>query len=164
MSSENSSMVCEICGARATNLRRGRCWICYVRWAESRPVGFGAACAICNDRRRENLRLVEFQGAWNSMCHNCGSKALKLRPMPKSLEGVKQRLSRDRRWSDRRDELEDDLLLNKERRVGERRALPDAPGMEWMDADDLIIEIIEMPDAEDLPVEATTIAMAQFEV
>jgi len=98
------------------------------------------------------------------MCHNCGAKALKLSPIPKSVEGVKQILSRDRRWNDRREDRDDPRFARKERRVGERRALPDAPGMEWMDADDLIIEIIEMPDVEDLPSEATTISMAQFEV
>ena len=55
--SHNSA--CEVCGAQVATLRRGRCWICYVRWADARPVGLGAKCAICSDRRRENLRMVE---------------------------------------------------------------------------------------------------------
>jgi hypothetical protein len=39
-SAEAVLMVAE---AGVTELRRGRCWGCYMRWAESRPVGRGAA-------------------------------------------------------------------------------------------------------------------------
>lgn len=118
-----NSMTCEVCGAHVNQLRRGRCWICYIRWAESRPVGFGASCVICNDRRRDNLRLVEFHGAWIPMCHNCGTRALRLSPMPGSLEGLRQRLNRDRRWNDRRRELPDPRDERNERRQDERRAI-----------------------------------------
>lgn len=138
-------LVCEVCGARVSNLRRGRCWICYIRWAETRPVGSGAACVVCNDRRLDNLRLMEFQNAWVPMCHNCGTRALKLSPMPHSIEGLRQRLNRDRRWSDRRGFLPEARLSRRERRVGERRAeaLPEGEGV--YDIDELIIEI-ELPE------------------
>src|SRR5437868_3971187 len=54
-----ATVACGVCGARVTELRRGRCWGCYTRWGESRPVGKGAACAICHERRRSELRLME---------------------------------------------------------------------------------------------------------
>jgi hypothetical protein len=153
----NPSLVCEVCGARVFTLRRGRCWICYVRWAESRPVGLGAACVICNDRRQDNLRMVEFQGSWMPMCHNCGTKSLRLTPMPHSLEGVKERLVRDRRWSDRRHEKPDYRLLPKERRVGERRVSMEELGIDWVDAGDLIIEVIDVSETDEAACEATRI-------
>jgi len=152
------SLVCEVCGARVATLRRGRCWICYVRWAEARPVGIGASCCICGERRRDNLRAVEFQGWWMPMCHNCGSRALALSPMPPTIEALRQRLARDRRWTDRRLGRNDHRLMQVERRVGERRAMPlDARGV-WLDAEDLIVEIIESdPSDEPEAAEATRI-------
>ena len=149
----NPSQVCEVCGARAATLRRGRCWICYVRWADDRPVGLGASCAVCYDRRRENLRLIEFQGAWLPMCHNCSAKTLRLSPVPRSIDGVRQRLSRDRRWKSRRQRRKDHRIFAFERRDDEWRR-PREPDSEWLDAEDLIVEI---QDAEDLPTEATSI-------
>jgi hypothetical protein len=154
---EHPTLVCEVCGARVATLRRGRCWICYVRWAETRPVGNGAACLVCGDRRRDNLRLVEFQGSWIPMCHNCGTRAMRLTPMPGSVEGIRERLSRDRRQTDRRAESADDRIIKKERRVGERRLPPDVSGTEWPDAADLIVEIIELRDGDEPPAEATRI-------
>lgn len=140
--SASSSLTCEVCGARVASLRRGRCWICYIRWAESRPVGLGASCVVCGERRRHNLRLVEFQGAWVPMCHNCGTRALRLSPMPRSLVGLRQQLARDRRWAERRGGRADIRPLPRERRVGERRrALAATPGDQWLDAEDLVIEV-----------------------
>lgn len=149
--------VCEVCGARVATLRRGRCWICYVRWADARPVGLGASCAICFDRRRDNLRMVEFQGSWTPMCHNCSSKALQLTPMPRTLEGVRQRLCRDRRWRERRVGKKDHRIFAIERRRDARRDAPRDETSEWLDAEDLIIE---MREAENLE-EATRITLAE---
>jgi hypothetical protein len=147
--SPSPSLVCEVCGARVVTLRRGRCWICYVRWAESRPVGIGAACAVCGERRRDHLRSVEFQGSWTAMCHNCGTRAVSLTPMPPTIEALRQRLNRDRRWSERRLDRKDHRLMPIERRVGERRALVVDPRAEWYDAEDLIVEIVEVFDADE---------------
>ena len=134
--------VCDVCGARVATLRRGRCWICYVRWTDARPVGLGASCAVCNDRRRENLRMVEFQGSWRPMCHNCAGKLLQLAPTPRSIEAVRERLSRDRRWRERRTGKKDHRIFAVERRQGHRRDLRDSE-VEWLDAEDLIVEMIE---------------------
>jgi len=153
----NPSLVCEVCGARVATLRRGRCWICYVRWSEARPAGLGASCAICGERRRDNLRQVELQGAWTPMCHNCGTRALRLSPMPTSVEAIRQRLARDRRWTDRRDGHLDSRIMHKERRVGERRLSPEEARAEWLDAEDLVIEVIELKEDEPAAVEATRI-------
>jgi hypothetical protein len=128
-----------------------------VRWAETRPVGSGAVCLICGERRRENLRLVEYQGSWIPMCHNCGTRAMRLTPMPPSLEAIRRSLGRERRWADRREGRSDSRILQKERRVGERRLTSTAQPGEWLDAADLVIEIIELEDPEAACAEATRI-------
>jgi hypothetical protein len=93
---------CSVCGARVVDLRRGRCFGCYSRWTESRPVGLGAACAVCNDRRRDNLRQVELLGAWVPMCGNCTVRTMRLDPMPRTVDGIRHELARERRRGDRR--------------------------------------------------------------
>lgn len=159
MNESHEIHTCEVCGARVNHLRRGRCWICYIRWAEARQVGLGAACVICNDRRHENLRLVEFRNAWLPMCHNCGAKAMRITPMPHSIEGLRQRLCRDRRWNDRRGEMPEAREdANREQRVGERRAIDNVELPREFSADELIIEIIEAEDAQGAVSEATCIA------
>lgn len=143
MQSTQSHLICEMCGARVATLRRGRCWVCYIRWAESRPVGQGASCVVCNDRRRENLRMVEFHRTWLAMCHNCGTNAYRLSPLPRTIEGLRQRLSRDRRWQQRRDDAEETRARPKERRNLDRRVIGRGAMDEWEDAEQLIIEICE---------------------
>src|SRR4051812_6471657 len=60
---------CEVCSARVGELRRGRCWGCYLRWSEARPVGAGAACVLCNERRHDHLRITEILERSHPMCH-----------------------------------------------------------------------------------------------
>ena len=146
--------LCEVCGAQVDTLRRGRCWACYVRWADARPVGLGARCSVCVDRRHENLKMVEFQGTWLPMCHNCAGKTFQLTPMPRSIEGVKQRLCRDRRWRERRIGMKDHRIFAVDRRQAPRRA-DRAPDIEWLDAEELIVET---RDEVDRPAESTRIA------
>ncbi len=129
---------CEVCGAKVSTLRRGRCWGCYQKWQEAQPVGVGARCVICGERRRENLQRVELFGKWLPMCHICAVRTMRLSPLPRSLEGIRQRLERDRRFGDRRSGRADSRLIHKERRVGERRAVP-------VEDDDVL-------DIEDLPI------------
>lgn len=114
---------CDVCGARVHDLRRGRCFACYGRWVDSRPVGIGAACAVCNDRRQDNLRLVEILGAWMPMCFNCAGRTTRLVVVPRTLDGIRQRLRRDRRRDDRRLGLPDKRELKMERRGLERRSV-----------------------------------------
>jgi len=134
---------CEACGASVTSLRRGRCSICYLRWTEERPVGRGATCVICAERRRDYLKNVEFQRRWLTMCHSCSARAFKLSPLPATLETLRSVLARDRRSADRRQGQGDARLFRRERRVGERRAPPVGTVDEWIDAEELIIEIID---------------------
>ncbi|MFH1129810.1 MAG: hypothetical protein V1754_00650 [Pseudomonadota bacterium] len=140
----SSTLRCEACGAKVTSLRRGRCPICYLRWVETRSVGVGANCAVCGEQRRDNLRLVEFQGCWLPMCHTCSNRAFRLYPVPRTLEGLKEVLARDRRWSERRKGKRDNRITQNERRRGERRLPLRDPEAEWMKADDLIVETIEL--------------------
>jgi hypothetical protein len=153
---EDRIYTCEVCGAKAAALRRGRCWVCYVRWADGRPAGAGASCVVCDERRQENLRMVELQGSWTPMCHNCATKSFRLSPMPRTVEGIKQQLSRDRRWADRRKGRPDHRIFAVERRNDERRE--ELRDVEWLDAEDLIIESFEVdepkPPAEDVRIGA----------
>ena len=153
------SLCCEVCGARVTALRRGRCALCYLRWAENRPVGFGATCLVCGERRRDHLRLVEFRRAWLSMCHACATRLFKLHPLPGTLSGLRESLSRDRRlWENRRADEEDLRLSSHERRHGDRRIpLLDADAIldeeACFDAEELVIEIL---DGAELGIEEPT--------
>jgi hypothetical protein len=142
-----------------TALRRGRCALCYLRWAENRPVGFGATCLVCGERRRDHLRLVEFRRCWLSMCHSCATRLFTLQPLPGTLAGLREGLARDRRrTAERRGDEEDLRLTNQERRRGDRRIpLVDVEPLlddeACIDAEELIIEIL---DAAELGAEEPT--------
>lgn len=114
-------MKCDVCGAKVKELRRGRCWGCYSRWVESRPVGLGACCTLCGDRRRENLKSVELLGAWMPACHNCAARAMSLDPLPRSIAAIREQLARDRRADERRVGKRDTRVFRRERRADERR-------------------------------------------
>jgi hypothetical protein len=139
---------CEVCSARVHELRRGRCWGCYARWVDARPVGLGARCVTCSEKRRRYLRSVELHGGWQAMCFNCSGQLLHLDPMPPTLLALRQLISRERRQVDRRIGKPDTRVFQYERRVGERRASRvEYPVIE----DDMIIEVsVEHGDFEDL--------------
>lgn len=150
---------CDVCGAKVTALRRGRCAACYIRWAEQKPVGIGARCVICGERRRESLHMVEYQSSWHPMCHNCSSRAFQLEPLPKTVEAMREKLIRDRRYKERRLGGKDKRSYPIERRATLRRAIgADAWFDDWLDATELIVEMsaLEMAEAAD---EATRIVM-----
>jgi hypothetical protein len=136
-------------------LRRGRCQRCYDDWVKSRPLGLGALCASCGDRRRVHLRYYELPvathapgGRWLVLCHNCVGAAEKLEPPPRSVEALKMRLQRERRWGDRRAESVgraqpfDEAL---DRRQGDRRQSPrnfeEEAELEATIDDELVIEL-----------------------
>lgn len=139
-----------------TELRRGRCWGCYSRWAESRPVGRGAACTICLEKRRTQLRLVELKGRSLPFCHGCGAQILRMAEVPESIDELRHALRRERRDGDRRDgETIDQRIFPRERRVGERRGpsregyADTDPGMRLSELEELVIELAE-DDMEDV--------------
>ena len=137
-------MECEVCCAKVTELRRGRCWGCYARWVDARPVGVGARCVTCPEKRRRVLKTVELHGAWHPMCFNCAGQLLHLDPLPATLAELKKLVSRERRASDRRIGKPDTRVFQYERRVGERRSSREEyPIVD----DDMIIEVIL--DADD---------------
>jgi hypothetical protein len=144
------SQSCDVCGASVAELRRGRCWGCYSKWADGRAVGMGAACCMCNDRRREHLRQVELLGAWVPICHNCCARTMKLEPMPQSLDAIRQRLDRERRVEDRRIGKPDTRVFRRDRRGLERRHLGNPSGDELLVLDDdiLMIEALDLPPDE----------------
>lgn len=133
--------VCEVCNATVSELRRGRCWGCYRQWADDRPVGVGARCVTCSERRRRVLRTVELFGSWKPMCFNCVGQVLALDPMPMTIAGLRERVSRERRRTDRRlGSKRDGRVFCTERRVGERRV-----DQYVAIDDDMIIEICYDP-------------------
>lgn len=139
---------CEVCGAKVQELRRGRCWGCYARWVDARPVGMGAKCVVCSERRRRLLRSVELRGAWYPTCFSCAGQAMALHDMPPTIAELKTALRRDRRGPDRRIGKPDTRVFQWERRVGQRRAgrLDDHPPID----DDMIIEITVEAEAAEL--------------
>jgi hypothetical protein len=136
---DKSLHVCEVCRASVSELRRGRCWGCYERWVDARPVGLGARCVTCLEKRRRFLKAVELFGNWKPMCFNCHGMIGLLEPMPKTISQLKDAISRERRKRDRRWGKPDTRVFVYERRVGERRFGREAelPAVD----DDMIIEV-----------------------
>lgn len=145
-----SSYTCEVCNANVHELRRGRCWGCYGRWVEARPVGFGARCVTCAEQRRRVLKTVELHGRWRPMCFNCAGQLLHLPELPPSLEELRAIVSRERRRTDRRghDRL-DTRVFQYERRVGDRRTDASNDGDYPSVDDDMIIEVHVAPSLTD---------------
>jgi hypothetical protein len=144
---------CDVCGARVHELRRGRCWGCYARWVDARPVGLGARCVVCGERRRRMLRGIELHGGFHPMCFACAGQAMALDPLPPTLADIKTALTRERRRADRRVGRPDTRVFQYERRVGQRRAGRGDDG-DPID-DEMIIEVIV---EEDVAVAATVVA------
>jgi hypothetical protein len=149
---ERATIPCNVCGAHVTELRRGRCWGCYTRWVEARPVGRGAACLICFEKRRDQLKIMELHTRSVPICHGCGARILRMENIPETIDGVRLALKRDRRDGDRRDNGLDRRIFPRERRVGERRNPPRSafadtdPGVEatmLADMDEIIVELQE---------------------
>lgn len=140
---------CEVCNANVSELRRGRCWGCYARWVDARPVGLGARCVTCGEKRRRFLKAVELYAAWQPMCFNCSGQLMNISPLPPNLALLKDAVSRERRKLDRRKGKVDSRVFRYERRVGERRVVRlEYPAVD----DDMIIEVMI---EEDLPLEAS---------
>lgn len=139
---------CSVCGAKVTQLRRGRCITCYNRWIENQPVPVGASCRICGERRRENLQRIELLGRWYNLCHICSFRAVRLSPMPRHIEGIKSLLTRNRRFGDRRDGHDDQRKIKRERRVGERRVIYLDEGDLLWDEDDIFLAYDEPIEGE----------------
>jgi len=135
------SCVCEVCNARVGELRRGRCWGCYARWVDARPVGMGAKCVTCTEKRRRFLKSVELFGGWKPMCFNCAGQLLDLDPMPATITALKDAISRERRKRDRRIGKTDSRVFRYERRVGERRDTLRGGEIVPVVDDDMIIEV-----------------------
>ena len=165
MSTEHKFVfACGLCGARVNELRRGRCWGCYSTWADQRAVGKGAACVVCDERRRDNLRMVEVHGRSLPMCHLCGFRTNRLEPVPVTIEGLRMMLRRDRRATDRRAGAMDTRVFPREHRDDERRRPPRelAPGA-YPEVNTLPVlnldDVLEL-DVDDIDIlEATTVAL-----
>jgi hypothetical protein len=124
----------------------------------------GAVCACCHDRRIDCLRYYELMvrsnapgGRWVVLCHNCSARADKLKPPPRSIEGLVMRLGRDRRWGDRRAESVGRTSPRAawlERRAGDRRVSERGA----MDATDLAEIVIEMEADFEIEVDEQSLA------
>ncbi|MCB9563049.1 MAG: hypothetical protein H6708_21800 [Kofleriaceae bacterium] len=140
---------CDVCGAKVQETRRGRCWGCYARWVDARPVGYGAKCLVCSERRRRMLRSIELWGGWQPMCFTCSGQLGHVDPVPRTVAELKEAISRERRKVDRRVGKADSRVFQYERRVGQRRAgrvdSDDCPSID----DDMIIEVIRDDDGAD---------------
>lgn len=158
---DRATLPCGVCGARVTELRRGRCWGCYTRWGDARPVGKGAACAVCGERRRAELRLMELHGRTHAFCHSCSGQLARIDDVPPTMAAIRTLLTRERRGGERRgDDAVDHRIFPRERRVGERR-LPPRTGKDDTDPHILLPDfediVIEIEAAELEPVEQTMV-------
>jgi len=144
---ERPTINCNVCGAAVTELRRGRCWGCYTRWSESRPVGRGATCTVCVEKRRSLLKLVEIKGRSLPFCHGCAAQVMRLGEVPDTIDELRDALARERRDDERREGKVDQRIFPRERRVGERRApareafADTDPRIRMADYDDVIVEL-----------------------
>jgi hypothetical protein len=150
---ERATLACGTCGAQVIELRRGRCWGCYTRWMESRPVGRGASCTVCFEKRRDQLKLVEIHGRSLPLCHGCSARVLRLDDVPATIDAIRAVLRRDRRLADKRAGVKvDHRIFPRERRVGERRGPdrgddaavdPNTANTMLADIDEIIVELQE---------------------
>jgi hypothetical protein len=156
------SQTCGTCGARVAETRRGRCWGCYTRWSELRPVGRGATCAVCCERRRSHLRLLEVHGRSLAFCHTCAAQTQKLAPLPFSIDGIRAALTRNRRQVDRRIGALDSRVFPRERRLNDRRDLRLGNAFDQLaglSPDDLLLEMpVEVDVDESDIIEVTTVS------
>jgi hypothetical protein len=136
---------CEVCNAKVSELRRGRCWGCYGRWVDARPVGVGARCVTCAEKRRRVMKMVELLGGWYPMCFNCAGQIFQLEPMPPTLAALREAVSRERRRVERRTGNPDTRVFRYERRGGERRGT--AAGCDRIE-DAMIVEVTIDIDGE----------------
>ena len=160
---ERPVFACGLCGARVNELRRGRCWGCYSNWSETRAVGKGAACVVCDERRRENLRMVEVHNRSLPMCHVCAYRANRLEPVPMTIDGLRGMLRRDRRAADRRGGAMDTRVFPRERRDDERRRPPRELTAGGHDVNTLPVlnldDVLEL-DVQDIDIlEVTTVSL-----
>jgi len=120
----------------------------------ARPVGAGASCVACGNRRREQLRHFEIGlrlntagGRWTILCHNCTATAETLSPPPRSVDALCERLSRDRRWNERRVDR-GHVDPHAEKRAGDMRHDRRLNLRELFDATDLAEELVIEMEAE----------------
>ena len=107
-------------------------------------MGVGASCAACADRRRSHLKLVELGERWITLCHNCSAEVSHLDPGPRSIEALRERLTRDRRQRVRRNRAIDHSDYCDERRQTERRHAESTSNEDqWLDAEEYIIGTLE---------------------
>jgi hypothetical protein len=160
---ERATVACGTCGAQVIELRRGRCWGCYQRWVESRPVGRGATCTVCFEKRRDQLKLVELHGRSVPLCHGCSARITRMDDIPESIEQLRVALRRDRRYADKRSGKVDHRIFPRERRVGERRSPPRSafadtdPRLEATLLADMEEIIVELQEADMEEVEQTLV-------
>jgi hypothetical protein len=149
---ERATVACSVCRAQVTELRRGRCWGCYTRWNECRPVGRGASCTVCAEKRRDELKLVELGGRSLPFCHGCAARLARLDEIPATVDDIRRALRRDRRDGDQRIGKLDHRIFPRERRVGERRGPPRGerhdtdPHLRLDDFEEMVVEL----DSSDL--------------
>ncbi|MGN6106357.1 MAG: hypothetical protein ACTHU0_14715 [Kofleriaceae bacterium] len=112
---------------------------------DARPVGLGARCITCSEKRRRVLKSVELHGNWYPMCFNCAGQLLHLEALPETLPELRALVSRERRHTDRRAGKPDTRVFRYERRVGERRSVRD--GYDRIE-DDMIVEVMVEDQAD----------------
>ncbi|MCU1276485.1 MAG: hypothetical protein JWM53_31 [bacterium] len=73
------------------------CRACYLRQWRGTALPEAAACVTCHERRRIVLRWTKVGGTRAVTCQNCGFVADKARPRPRSLDELRELLTREKR-------------------------------------------------------------------
>src|SRR4051812_1811018 len=111
---------CRTCQRSVASLRRGLCRACYLREWRGTELPARAGCALCPEKRRAVLRWTRIGGGRQVTCQDCGFIADRMRPRPRTVDDLRERLARDRRLADRRRNFVVDPLDPAERRLGGR--------------------------------------------
>jgi hypothetical protein len=107
----------------------------------------GASCALCGDRRRDNLRSIELLGSWLPSCHNCAARIIGLQPMPQTIGEIRRALLRDRRFRARRLGKSDTRVFQRNRRSDDRRRVRAlGPDDAMIIDDEMIMDMEELAD------------------
>ena len=104
---------------------------------------------MCDERRRDNLRLVELHSRSVTLCHICAARTLKLAKIPGTLDELAPCApARSSRRTIGAETAASVAIFPRERRVGDRRGPPRAscltdtnPGFVMPDFEDIEIEI-----------------------
>jgi len=90
--------------------------------------------------------MMEFRGSLDPDLLHCAGRRSSSCPFPKTVDGVRQQLVAGPRWHERRQGKRTTASSPSSGRSKQRRGLRSATDDDWLDAEDLIIEMVDETD------------------